>query len=227
MILLIQPDPECPPGILLPLLAGRKRAYCLVSPGSGDTLPEDGFAAVIVLGGYMGVEDEDRFPFLAPLKAWLGRQVSAGIPVLGICLGGQLLARVLGGSFYSGQRGERGVCSLTLTEEGRNDPLFAGLSESLEFFQWHNDCFDPPPQGRLLAGSERCPGQAFRCGSAWGVQFHPEVDLAIVENWSRLQGDPATAAAFAATADAHQARAGRLLDNFLRTAVGGYAKETI
>ena len=130
---------------------------------AGEALPRlDAGDGCIVFGGYMGVHDETDYQYLRPLKAFLCEAVEAGFPVLGICLGGQLLAVALGGAVSVGCRGERGVCTLDLTPEGAGDPLFAGLSSSFAAFEWHNDSFTVPPQAHHLATSAACPGQVFR-----------------------------------------------------------------
>jgi len=164
----------------------------------------------------MGVHDEADYPFLSPLKAFLHHAVEADLPVLGICLGGQLLAEALGGTVSAGCRGEKGVCRLGLTPAGAADPLFAGLPESFAAFEWHNDSFTVPPQAHHLATSAACPGQAFRWRNAWGLQFHPEVDRQIVAAWSTpVDSAGRFTAEFTAAETAHRAMALRLLENFL------------
>ena len=132
----------------------------------------------------MGANDDHRHPFLGDLKNLIRTVVAARIPYLGICLGGQLLAAALGAKVVSNRWKELGTLNVSLTEEGKTDPLFAGIPEEFSTFQWHHDSFDIPEEGVLLATSPACPHQAFRVGdSAWGLQFHPEVSEQIIRDW--------------------------------------------
>ena len=215
---IIQSDPEVPAGVFAELLAEWRVPYRILRPDYGETLPF--FAeAVIVLGGVMGVHDEAAHPFLRPLKAFLRRVLASSTPLFGICLGGQLLADVAGGAVRSNCRGERGLVEVSLTAAGAADPLFAGFAERFPVFQWHNDSFTLPPTAVPLATSAACPGQAFRLGNAWGVQFHPEVDARIVAAWSGHTPEKAQLAAeFTAAEPAHRLLARQLLGNFLTIA---------
>lgn len=185
MLYIIQNHPEVPAGIYGELLQKARIPFQTIRPDLGESLPSPQSAtAVIVLGGYMGVHDDEEFPFLGELKTFILDCVATDLPFFGICLGGQLLAEVLGGEVTDQHRGEKGLCPLTLTGAGQSDPLFAGVPASFAAFQWHNDSFALPPEAILLATSADCPGQAFRYGRAWGVHFHPEVDLEIVRSWT-------------------------------------------
>jgi GMP synthase (glutamine-hydrolysing) len=217
MIYLLQLDGRVPPGIYGDQLCETGLSHRLLRPCDGEPLPGSGQAtAIIVFGGYMGAQDEVDYPFLRPLKDFLRQSVEENIPVLGICLGGQLLAEVLGGRVTAGHRGEKGLCRLDLTQEGAADPLFAGLPSSFSAFEWHNDSFELPPDAIPLASSEACTGQAFRCRNAWGLQFHPEVNRQIVAAWSAKVDPGGTyAGAFAVTEAEHRAMALLLLQNFL------------
>lgn len=220
MIYLLQLDGRVPPGLYGDHLRESGLPHRLLRLYEGEPLPDSGQAgALIVFGGYMGVHDEADYPFLKPLKGYLREAVEAEVPVLGICLGGQLLAEVLGGRVTTGFRGEKGLRPLELAPDAGRDPLFDGFPTIFEAFEWHNDSFDLPPEAIPLAYSAVCPGQAFRCRNAWGLQFHPEVDHRIVSAWS-AKVDPAGgyAAAFAAGEGEHRAMAIRLLENFLRCA---------
>ena len=151
----------------------------------------DGFDALVVMGGPMAAHCDDGFPSrhaeLALLRTALERQV----PVLGVCLGAQLLAEAAGGRALPGPAGpEIGWLPVEVVAEDR---LFAGLPSTFTPLQWHGDTVELPPGAVRLASSERYPNQAFRVGAvAWGVQFHPEVDRAAVEAFVReFDGDPA------------------------------------
>lgn len=166
----------------------------------------------------MGVNDEEAFPFLRQLKLNIRRWLIEDVPMLGVCLGGQLLAHVAGGPFRSASHGEHGVVTIAQTPAGCVDPLFSGLPERMPAFQWHNDSFLAPPGAALLAESASCPGQAFRLGRAWGLQFHPEVDEAIVELWGERRPESAAyVQQYLACADQLAAWAQQLLTNFLAT----------
>ena len=223
MLAIIQNDPEVPLGAFAGYLAEAGTRYATIHPYRGEELPPlKDLSAVIVLGGAMGVHDTDRHPFLVELKDFIRRCVAHDIPFLGICLGGQLLADVLGGEVISGSPfGEKGTLPVRLTAAGRADPLFEGVPEEFLTFQWHNDFFAIPAGAFLLAESAACPNQAFRYGEkAWGTQFHPEVDRAIVDCWARW--DEKTApfvgdylAAFAAGEKAYRSASRRMLRNFV------------
>lgn len=225
MLAIVQNDPEVPPGIYAEHLGGEGVPFLLVKPCAGEALPPAReLRAAIVLGGAMGVHDTAEYPFLAEVKGFIREVVGARIPYLGICLGGQLLADVLGAPVTSGADGEKGSLSVTLTPAGETDPLFAGIAREFVTFQWHNDTFAIPAQGLLLASSSACPNQAFRAGpSAYGLQFHPEVNRGIVDSWARWTEETAPraddfVAAFAATEEAYRTASLRLLANFLRIA---------
>lgn len=182
MLHIIQNDPEVPPGNILDHLSSP---YVIHHPYRDGSLPEpEQIAALIVLGGAMGANDDDRHPFLGDLKNLIRTVVAARIPYLGICLGGQLLAAVLGAQVVSNRWEELGMLQVSLTGAGRADQLFNGIAAEFSSFQWHHDSFDLPAGAVLLASSAACPHQAFRVGdSAWGLQFHPEVTEEIIRGW--------------------------------------------
>ncbi len=226
MLLIIQNDPEVPPGTFNDTIASIGVPCRIAHPYSGEVLPPvHEIAAAIVLGGAMGVHDTDRHPFLAELKAFISSCVETETPFLGICLGGQLLADVLGGRVIAGSPyGEKGTLPVTLTADGEKDPLFAGISHEFLSFQWHNDSFEVPAGGIHLASSVACPGQAFRFGHrAWGTQFHPEVNRAIVDCWARWTKETAHNVdvfldCFSRSEQTYLETSRRLLGNFLRSA---------
>ncbi len=225
MLIIIQNDPEVPAGSYGEYLREHDVPFRIVSPYAGEELPPVAeLSAVICLGGAMGVHDTAKHPFLLGVKGLIKECVRRETPFLGICLGGQLMADVLGGEVSSNQNGEKGSLSVSLTQAGVEDPLFAGIAQNFSTFQWHNDSFTISPGGVRLAESAACPNQAFRYGAnAYGTQFHPEVDRAIVGSWARRTGETAPYVA-AFLADFDQARADytdasrRLLANFLRIA---------
>lgn len=193
MLYIIQNDPDVPPGIVEHELERLGVERTVIHPYRGEALPDPASArAVIVLGGAMGANDEEEHPFLVDLKAFIRGTVERTTPYLGICLGGQLLAAALGAQVASNSCTELGTCSVMLTEEGGTDRLFRDINPAFITFQWHNDSFAIPEDGIRLAFSSACHNQAFRYGAlAWGLQFHPEVDAAIVANWSSWTAETA------------------------------------
>lgn len=215
---IIQCDPEVPAGVIAELLSEWRVPFQILRADLGARYPVKP-GAVIILGGAMGVHEEARHPFLRPLKEFMAGLLVSGTPQLGICLGGQLLAAVAGGVVTSNSRGEKGVVEVGLTADGAADDLFAGIDRRFRVFQWHNDSFTVPPGARHLAGSSACPGQVFRLGQAWGVQFHPEVDAAIVASWSRqVENGAGCIDQFISVEARHRQLCRELLINFLRVA---------
>ena len=148
---------------------------------------------LVVMGGSMGVGDvsDPRYPFLRPEIALLGRLVAEDRPVLGVCLGSQLLAAALGARVYPLHVGdpavrlrEVGWGAITFTRKPANEPVLAGMNESEIVVHWHGDTFDLPRGATLLGSSLACPNQMFRVGRrVFGLQFHVEVYAADVEKW--------------------------------------------
>ncbi|MET0290859.1 MAG: gamma-glutamyl-gamma-aminobutyrate hydrolase family protein [Steroidobacteraceae bacterium] len=147
----------------------------------------DSYQGLIVLGGPMNVEDRHCIPHLnAELRA-IEETLRQGKPVLGICLGAQLLAHVLGAPVKRHVQQEIGWYDLHTTDEGRGDPVLGHLGERAPVFQWHGCTFGLPSEAVQLARTDTCEQQAFRYGSnAYGFQFHLEADAPMIERWLRL-----------------------------------------
>jgi GMP synthase (glutamine-hydrolysing) len=144
----------------------------------------DSYQGLIVLGGPMGVYEADKYPHLATEKKLIEGAVKKNLPVLGICLGAQLIANALGATVYPNGFKEIGWYDLAPTAEGENDPLFHHLSATEKVFQWHGDTFDLPNGAVHLASSPLCTNQAFRCGrNVYALQFHLEVDAKMIDTW--------------------------------------------
>jgi GMP synthase (glutamine-hydrolysing) len=141
------------------------------------------YDAVMVFGGVMNVHEIDGHPWLGDEQRALARILEARVPVLGVCLGGQLLASVAGGRVSRAPVPEIGWTQVETTPEAVDDPLFADLPERFEAYQWHSYQFDLPPDATLLATNAVC-AQAFRVADfAWGIQFHAEVTREIADSW--------------------------------------------
>lgn len=189
MFLIVQNDPHCPAGGLYLLLDAAGHPYQTVAAFASEPFPDPAaLTGVVVLGGEMGAHDTAKHPHLCRVLDFIGCALRAGTPLLGICLGGQLLSHATGGVVHSPScHGEMGICRVELNGEGGADPLFAGVPSPFVAFQLHNDSFTVPPGATLLASSAACPAQAFRLpGRVYGVQFHPEVDRSIVGVWDGL-----------------------------------------
>jgi GMP synthase-like glutamine amidotransferase len=143
-------------------------------------------SGLIVFGGEMNVDEVDLHPQLLAQRELMRRAVDAGIPVLGICLGAQMLARAFDARVYRAPVRELGFKPVRISQLGERDPLLRAFQSGGRVFQWHEDTFDLPAGADLLASGDDVPHQAFRLGrSAWGVQFHFEVDAKGVEAWLR------------------------------------------
>jgi GMP synthase (glutamine-hydrolysing) len=145
--------------------------------------PLDAYGAVLVFGGAMHADQDDRHPWLREEDGFLQRLLHQHIPVLGVCLGAQLLAKASGAAVCTADEPEIGWFDVKLTEGARDDPVFSRLPERFEAFEWHYYTYGVPAGARELARSAHCT-QAFRLGdNAWGIQFHAEVTLGQVEDW--------------------------------------------
>ncbi|MEW2426104.1 type 1 glutamine amidotransferase [Streptomyces nigra] len=141
---------------------------------------------VIVLGGGLLPDDDGRAPWLAHTRFLIAEALAQSVPVLGICLGGQMLAHVAGGTVQGGYgEPEVGSTSLTVRAEAAEDPLFRNLPRQVTAVENHVDAVTALPSGAVwLVESEQCPYQAFRLGNrAWGLQFHPEAGADRVRSW--------------------------------------------
>jgi GMP synthase (glutamine-hydrolysing) len=141
-------------------------------------------AGLIVMGGPMNADQVDRYPFLAQEVQWLQQAVAARLPVLGVCLGSQLLAKALGSRVYANRVKEIGWYDVELLPAVAADALLHDIPRQTTVFQWHGDTFDLPAGAIQLARSPNCENQAFRFGDhAYGLQFHMEVTADIIHDW--------------------------------------------
>ncbi|HEX4148748.1 MAG TPA: gamma-glutamyl-gamma-aminobutyrate hydrolase family protein [Pirellulales bacterium] len=142
----------------------------------------DEASGLIIMGGPMSVYEEDQYPYLAEERRLIESALALGKPVLGVCLGSQLLAHVLGAKVYPGRRKEIGWYPVTLSRAAAGDAIFADAPPTFAAYHWHGDVFDLPASCELLASSALTPHQAFRYGAnAYGVLFHMEVTRELIE----------------------------------------------
>lgn len=174
-------------------------------PGS---LPElDGYAALIILGGPMNIDDIDRYPNLLTEVRIIREAVDRDMSVLGICLGAQLLAKALGGGVSRNPTREIGWYDVELTAAGREDPVLSTFAPVQQVFQWHEDGIRLPPKAIHLAQSAASSVQAFRYGEhAYGFQFHLEVDQPLIERWLTVADNQAALQEEAGCIDPDQIR---------------------
>ena len=216
------------PGIWREFLREDGADVRTVELDAGDAIPSlDESDALLVFGGPMNVDEHHRFPWLAPETAAIRDAALGGLPVFGVCLGAQLLARALGARVTKNPEPEVGLLPVQLTNAGASDPLFVGWPRQAPVVQWHSDTFALPAGATLLATSPACRHQAFRYGSrAYGLQFHPEVTADMVAEWAdvpeyadamrQMRGAPEGGpfARVPAEAATLASRARRLYDNF-------------
>jgi len=150
----------------------------------------DGYSALVVLGGPMGVYEADIYPFITDELRLVESALKHNVPILGVCLGSQLLAHAAGARVTSGAKKEIGWHKVRLTDEGRTDRLASALPPEFYAFHWHGDTFTIPEGCANLAGSDLFENQLIRVGQrAYGVQFHLEVTGAMATEWLDVNAD--------------------------------------
>lgn len=180
-IAILEHSAAAPAGYLADAISKAELDGVVIRLHEGAGLPElDQVAAVVSLGGAMGAYEEDEYGFLAPEKELLRQAVAANIPVLGICLGCQMLADALGGRAYRADGIEAQFAALDIAADAGDDPILGLLAEPVVSI--HGDTWEPPPGAAMLVTSNRFP-HAFRIGSAVAIQSHPEVSAAVVADW--------------------------------------------
>lgn len=225
-IAILQHEPDDPPATVARVLDELGLPFEVRRLDEGASLPAypEETSALIVMGGSMHVHQGDAFPFLEAEKVYLRTLLKHSAPIWGICLGAQLLALAAGGEVYERRAAEIGWVAV---EKTLDDPLLSGIGSPFVAFEWHLYSCKLPPFGQLIA--ERADGlQAFRAGGrAWGTQFHPEVDAAMIERWINDEAKdlerrfPGLAAAMRAETpgrlEANEAFCRRLTTNFVLT----------
>jgi GMP synthase (glutamine-hydrolysing) len=186
----------------------------------GEPLELDGHSGVIVMGGPMSANDP--LAGLADELNLIGRAVDEDVPLLGICLGSQLIAKALGARVYRCEQSEIGWAPVHLAVAARCDPLFSGIASPATFFHWHGETFDLPAGAEWLASSEKCRHQAYRFGRrTYGLQFHPEITPEMIVDWCAQPVNCGDVASLDAPIDPHAADSGpmarKILEGWLGT----------
>ena len=224
-VLLIVHHEHSDPGRVADKLAGLGFELDLRRLSSGEGLPDSlaEHAGAVSFGGPMSANDDDVLPFIRDELEWLSVPLRENKPFLGICLGAQLLARHLGASVAPHAAGWHEIGYHRVRASQAGEGLFA---PEQHFYQWHNEGFGLPAKAELLASAEHFPNQAFRYGSALGIQFHPEVTRAMMERWTTglvhrmcLPGAHPREAHMSGH-DRHDGAVERWLDGFLRHWLG-------
>ncbi|ADH61036.1 glutamine amidotransferase class-I [Thermoanaerobacter mathranii subsp. mathranii str. A3] len=189
-VLIIQHVRQEGPGLIAEIFS--KKGWKLdirIMDQPGTILPKKvaDYKAVIILGGPMGAYEEPKYPYLYQVQELVRDAIERQIPILGICLGGQLIARALGATVKPNSIKEIGWYKIHLTEAGKKAFLFRDLPEEFWAFQWHGDTFELPEGAVLLAEGDTCTNQAFAYQEcAWALQFHPEVTPIIIDYWAEI-----------------------------------------
>ena len=173
-------------GSLADILTSHGYDYKIVQLDKGEDAPKtmENYAGLIILGGPMNVYQTDLFPFLLDADRLIKQAINTDKPLLGICLGSQLIAKALNTKVYAGEKKEIGWLPISLSNQGKTDPLFNQLPSKLTVFQWHGDTFNLPPGAIHLASSDLFQNQAFRLGKAcYALQFHLEVTSKMINTW--------------------------------------------
>jgi GMP synthase-like glutamine amidotransferase len=181
------------PGLLLEMLDQKGWEIDIrYMDTEGNCLPGQlkDYQAFIILGGPMGAYEEERYPYLLKVQELVREAAESKIPTIGICLGGQLIARALGAEVGPNRVKEIGWSPVRLLPEGKVSSLFSGLPSAFSVFQWHQDTFSLPEGAVLLVTGETCENQAFVYGdNIWALQFHLEVTPDMIKNWAEVYED--------------------------------------
>ena len=180
----IRNDRVCPLGVVGQAFDAAGVDWRYVEAWDGAGLPDVAdIGGLVVLGGEMNVDEVAQYPFLADVRSLVREATDAERPVLGICLGAQILARAFDATVHHQVAREIGFHKVFVTEAGEVDPVVSAFSPASMLFQFHEDHCELPAQAQLLASSDAVAAQAFRIGRSYGMQFHFEVTLAEITAW--------------------------------------------
>lgn len=191
-LLVIQSSDRDPAGVVGDFIESNGGRLHIYRPTQSQTLPEtdDGFDGLIVLGGAMSAWEDESYPHLRQTVHLIQQFHTEHKPILGICLGAQLIARAFGGRGYRHTVPEIGFSPVFRVDHSATESWLAHCPEPLHVMQWHFDTFDLPRDATLLMSSAVCPNQAYRIGDqVYGFQFHFEVNEAIVRSWLSLRNE--------------------------------------
>ncbi|MEZ5002910.1 MAG: type 1 glutamine amidotransferase [Chitinophagales bacterium] len=178
------------PNIIRDWAEERGHSFHLIKMFEAPELPNvDDVDGLVILGGPMNVHDEEEYPWLIKEKQFIRSCFDAGKPILGICLGAQLLAHILGAKVFKNQHKEIGWLPVQLDQSATKHPLFQGLKSDIITFQWHGDTFDLPENAVRIATSEACVNQGFIYKNALALQFHPEMMPHRIKELAHYCGD--------------------------------------
>lgn len=184
-VLTIVHETDAGPGVFADVLASRDvevEAWLPAQRAAPDA-EAAAYGAIMTFGGSMHPHQEDRHPWLEAEKRFLSDALAAGVPLLGICLGAELIAEAAGGRTRHMEEPEIGWCEVVATDAAGGDALLAPLRDGFEGLEWHSYAIEPPPGAAVLARTSSCV-QGYRIGeSAWGFQFHAEVTGGDFQNW--------------------------------------------
>jgi GMP synthase (glutamine-hydrolysing) len=185
-VLVIQNNAQTPAALVGDHLVAAGATLAPVLPHNGDALPKspDGYDAAVILGGPQHAGDDANFPAFPPMLDLLRGFHEQAKPMLGLCLGSQLLARAFGETVRRSDEFEVGYPQIEITEDGQKDPLLAGLAPRQRILQWHEDTFDIPKDAVHLMTGTTIRNQAFRLGrTTYGFQCHFEVSPELARQW--------------------------------------------
>jgi len=175
-----------PPALIGEVLRDAGHELNFVHVSKGEALPQNthDFAGLIIMGGPQSAND-NHLPYIQAELEWLKQRIQEGFPMLGICLGAQLMAKAAGASISASPERELGWYPICSTSHAADDPLFSAMPDGgLIVFQWHGETFSIPDTAALIATHPEVPAQAFRLGRAqYGMQFHFEVDAPLIHQW--------------------------------------------
>jgi GMP synthase-like glutamine amidotransferase len=214
-VVILQHEAEVPPGLITDVMERLSVEHIVFEAWHDEAWPSvDELGGLVVMGGTMNVDETDRYPFLSRSRALMADALEDEVPTLGVCLGSQMMARVLGAEVFRADPRNAFFSPIELTPMGADDPVVQVFTPDVPVLQFHEDTFKVPDGAVPLASSTTSGlAQAFRFGdNAYAVQFHFEVDHDIVSGWCEDIGDQAmveewgtSTEALIADADAHMA----------------------